>query len=197
MDRALLARLAEVVDQATAAFDAYDYTTALETTERFFWGFCDDYLELVKERAYAEEGGAETASAKAALAVALHVQLRLLAPFLPYVTEEVWSWWQDGSVHLTTWPEAGEVGGAEADPTLLDLVAGALTGIRGAKSQAKASMRAPLRLVEISGTPAQLAAIESARADLCKAGKVSGELVLVPVDDATELTVRAELAPAE
>ncbi len=197
VDRALLARLAEVVDQATAAFDAYDYTTALETTERFFWEFCDDYLELVKERAYAEEGGAETASAKAALAVALHVQLRLLAPFLPYVTEEVWSWWQDGSVHLTTWPEAGEVGGAEADPTLLDLVAGALTGIRGAKSQAKASMRAPLRLVEISGTPAQLAAIESARADLCKAGKVSGELVLVPVDDATELTVRAELAPAE
>jgi valyl-tRNA synthetase len=197
VDCALLGRLEVVVRRATEAFDAYDYTTALEVTEKFFWEFCDDYLELVKERAYDEDGGPATASAKAALAVALHVQLRLLAPFLPYATEEVWSWWQEGSIHHTSWPVGTDLGAAAAaDPTMVDAVAAALIGIRGAKSQAKVSMKAELSRVEIAGPPALVAAAEAAAGDLRRAGRITGDLVFTPDESAQQISVAADVATA-
>jgi valyl-tRNA synthetase len=198
VDCALLGRLDEVVRKATDAFEAYDYSTALEVTEKFFWEFCDDYLELVKERAYGDPRDPATASARAALAIALGVQLRLLAPFLPYVTEEVWSWWQDGSIHRAPWPASTDLGAAAAStPALLDAVAAALIGIRGAKSQAKVSMKAPLARVEISGPAEQVALVEQAADDLRASGKVTGELVFSAVEGATEISVAAELAQTD
>lgn len=194
VDTALLARLAGVVRRATEAFEAYDYTTALEVTEKFFWEFCDDYLELVKERAYAEAGDASD-SARSTLACALQVQLRLLAPFLPYVTEEVWSWWQEGSVHRAAWPTVTELGSAAAsDGTVIDAVAAALGGIRGAKSQAKVNMKTPLARVEVTGPEKAVRDAEVAASDLRAAGKITGDLVFTVVPDATELTVAAEIA---
>jgi valyl-tRNA synthetase len=102
IDRALLSRLADVVDEATTAYDGYDPARALERSEAFFWTFCDDYIELVKNRAYSDT--AEAASASRALRLALDVLLRLFAPVLPFATEEVWSWWRSGSVHRASWP---------------------------------------------------------------------------------------------
>ncbi|MFL6136096.1 MAG: valine--tRNA ligase [Nocardioidaceae bacterium] len=195
VDRAMLAGLATTITRATEAFEGYDYTTALEVTEKFFWEFCDDYLELVKERAYGVRGDGPAASAKAALGIALHVQLRLLAPFLPYVTEEVWSWWQEGSIHRASWPVSGDLGSAAAaDPAIVDAIAAALIGIRGTKSHAKVSMRAELSRVEITGPTDQVAAVASAAEDLRKAGKITGELVFTTDPDAEAITVEAELA---
>jgi valyl-tRNA synthetase len=194
VDQAMLAKLAAVVERATAAFESYDYTTALEVTERFFWTFCDDYVELVKERAYGARGEGPAASAKSALAIALHVQLRLLAPFLPYVTEEVWSWWQDGSVHRQPWPSADEVRVGDADPAMIDAVSSVLAGLRGIKSGAKVSMRTELTSASVTGPEHEVALAARAGDDLRAAGKIVGETSFTGTDDA-ELTVTADIAP--
>jgi valyl-tRNA synthetase len=183
LDRAMLAALADVVDDATAAFDRYDYTRALERTESFFWQFCDDYLELVKNRAYA--GGPAAASASSALGLALSTLLRLFAPFLPFVTEEVWSWWQEGSVHRAPWPSAADVRAVARDGSaeLLDAAGWALGLVRKAKSDAKVSMRAAVARAVVRQSAAGLALVRLAESDLRDAGSIA-ELVFEEGDPA-------------
>ena len=192
VDKAMLAALAGVVQAATKSFEAFDYTGALEAAETFFWAFCDDYLELVKERAYGAHSPEEQASAQAALALALDVQLRLFAPFLPFVTEEVWRWTNDTSVHRAQWPtvDALSTGG---DPALLADVATALIAIRGAKSNAKVSMKAEVAKAAFSGPADVVERLQVIEPDLRAVGRLVGDVSWTAAE--TPLSVDVELAP--
>ncbi|WP_136706916.1 valine--tRNA ligase [Agromyces sp. H66] len=174
VDRSMLAGLADVVASATRAYEGYDHARALEVTETFFWTFCDDYLELVKERAYGEPSP-EQASAVAALKTALGVLLRLFAPVIPFATEEAWRWSHDESVHVAEWPTLDELDArGEAGVELLELTSLALTGIRRAKTDAKASQKTPVVSAVIAAPAAAIALLRSAESDLRAVGRIAG-----------------------
>ncbi|MBD9233020.1 MAG: valine--tRNA ligase, partial [Rothia mucilaginosa] len=216
LDRSLLARLAYLIEEATTAFEKYEYARALQICESFFWSFTDDFVELVKDRAYGARGEEEQASVLAALATTLDALLRLFAPFLPFVTEEIWSWWRAGSVHRAEWPQAlpilegtllaeysaqNPTAGisaqwvlADADPTQIDSlkqilpdVAEALGGLRKAKSDAKVKQRTEVESATIAAPQAQLDRVEAGLGDLKAAGNAR-ELALVASEG--ELEVR-------
>jgi valyl-tRNA synthetase len=190
VDKAMLAALKNQIAVATKAFEDYDHTKALETTETFFWTFADDYVELVKERAYGQGDFTpeQVGSAVLALRQALGIMVRLLAPFIPYATEEVWSWWQQGSVHRASWPSESELADY-SDADLYGLASEALVLVRKTKSDAKLSMKAEILSAELSG-PAELAKL---RSDLMAVGKIA-QLALS--EGALALT-KVEFAPAE
>ncbi|MCR1159892.1 MULTISPECIES: valine--tRNA ligase [Micrococcaceae] len=196
LDRALLAQLSDVVAQSTKAFENYDYARALQITESFFWQFTDDYVELIKDRAYGAAGEAEQASVLAALATTLDALLRLFAPFLPFATEEVWGWWRTGSVHRAAWPAAVEI--TDGDTTMLSTVGVALSGIRKAKSEAKVKQRTEVLSAAITAPEVLVAQLKAGLGDLKAAANAkeitlqSGEgdltvsdVVLAPVEDVT------------
>ena len=198
LDTAMLAGLADLVADATTAFDDFDYARALERTETFFWRFCDDYLELVKGRAYGDDGeavGPGTESARAALAIALSTLHRLFAPILPYTCEEAWSWWMEGSVHRAPWPDAARIRALAGDgrPAALDVAGAVLSELRGAKSAAKVSMRTPIDSAQVTDTPERIELLRTVASDVAEAGKVTDLQLLV--GDA--LRVDATLAPAD
>ncbi len=200
IDQSLLLNLADVVRDATTAFENYDHTKALELAEKFFWNFTDDYLELVKERAYGQGGfnADEQASALVALRQALLTLLRLFAPFLPFATDEVWSWWQvgKGSIHRSSWPTEAELvqGLNSSNLDLLPLASQALFGTRKAKSDAKASMKAEVLSANLVAPKELIARLELLSPDLKAAGRIA-ELTFVSGEELAITEV--VLAPAE
>ncbi len=181
VDRAMVRNLAALVDDVTKAFEGYDYARVLQRTETFFWGFCDDYLELVKGRRYGEQGAEGAASANAALTAALSVMLRLFAPFLPFVTEEVWSWWREGSIHTAAWPTAGELTSlladnspstAKTDQATYQFATEVLFEVRKQRSEAKQPLKVPITRVSVKAEAAAIALMPVVDADLRAALRV-------------------------
>jgi valyl-tRNA synthetase len=212
LDRAMIARLATVVEEATSSFEDYDYARALERVEGFFWWYCDFYLELVKGRRYdsdrSEIGQQATASVSRALGASLSVFQRLFAPFLPFVAEEVWSWWQPGSVHHAPWPQEAELkgalggdGGSESgggghvlEEEALAITAEVLREVRKAKSQARRPMRAPVRRVVVRDSARRLEALELGSGDLLQAGSIEALERVVDEEFAVEVDLAEEPA---
>ena len=208
IDRAVLAALANVVDAATAAFEDFGHARALEVTESFFWTFCDDYIELVKDRANDFDGSHDTAavrSARATLAIAVDTFVRLLAPFLPFATEEVWSWYRTGSVHRAAWPQSDGLreASAGADAELVARAGAALAALRKVKSEAKTSQKTPILSVALAvaaDRPEYAEAIEVVRADLTEAAKVTGPFTVeqaAPAADSAEGAFPVTVTAAE
>ena len=194
LDRAAMAKMAKVVYDATESLNNYEHSKALETIEDFFWQFCDDYIELVKNRAYgtAESTGVEPSpqavkSARTTLGLGLDAFARLLAPFLPYTAEEVWSWMHagEGSVHHAPWPKPITYATAafKASPELLTQAGAALTALRGIKSKAKVSMKTPILSVMLNVNDELHDALAPALGDIAEAARVTGRISLQKASD--------------
>ncbi len=198
IDRAMITSLAALVEEATTLFDDCQYATVLERAERWFWSFCDDYLELVKSRRYGAQGPDLAGSANTALLASLSTLLRLFAPFLPFVTEEVWSWWQEGSVHRAPWPTSAEllmqIGGADQSAALaLERAALVLGEVRKTKSEARRKLSTPVAQLVVRDTAVHLDALRAAEADLVSSGFVQA----LSLQQAESLSVEVTLAADE
>ena len=182
-DLAMLAALRQVVSEVTKSLEGFDYAAALRTAESFFWSFCDDYVEMVKRRRMADDGAA--ASAIAASRLALSIQLRLFAPFLPFVTEEVWSGWQQGSVHRAAWPTVAEIDAVAAgspDARLYVTTSEILAAVRFARSAKKLAFSTPVKVVALSMTDSQFAEWNKVKQDVlacCNVGEFRDAVVTV------------------
>jgi valyl-tRNA synthetase len=198
LDRAMLAGLADLVDEATRAFEGFDYARALERTEAWFWAFTDDHVELVKSRAYeGDPAGAD--SARQALRLAISTLLRLFAPFLPFVTEEVWSWWHPGSVHLQAWPNGDDlrgstaVDGQPANARIAEVAAQAIAEIRKHKTAARRSLATPVVACTLTDTAERLELLRPALADVAAAARAEK----ITLSEGDGLAVDIELAPVD
>jgi valyl-tRNA synthetase len=197
LDRGMLSSLSALVKESTEQFEAYDYAKVLEQSERFFWSFCDDYLELVKGRRYGDFTPEGAASANSAMLVALSTLLRLFAPFLPFVTEEVWSWWRSGSVHHATWPTADEVvepiGGHDANAVqVFEETRAALGEIRRIKALEKRPVKA---VIERAVMPQRFESLTPAAQDFQAAAHIR-DLTFGQIEE-PQLTFAAVEPPPE
>lgn len=199
LDRSVVAQLGEVIKQATEAMDSYNHTRALEVTETFFWTFCDDYLELVKERAYNRDGKwtpAQAMSARSALAIVVDNVVRLFAPFIPFAAEEVWSWYRPGSIHNATWPTTLEVEEVDGNPAVMEAASQALIKMRRVKSEAKVSPRTPYLHVTLEAPAGMVDLLELSRDDLALVTHVEGEFTIRPSAEEEVSVVDFELGEA-
>jgi valyl-tRNA synthetase len=193
LDRGMLQNLAAVVDEATAELDNYEYAKALAKIESFFWDFCDNYVEAAKSRKYGDFGAEAAASASTAMRLALSVLLRLLAPYLAFACEEVWSWTNSGSIHRAAWPTRDEVirvsGTDTSAQQAVAHVTEALNTIRKGKVDQKVSIGTPVQEVVYQAAEEAIACLKLVERDL-KAASRTESLILKTGEPGVQITLK-------
>jgi len=173
LDRWILTRLHRAVAKASEQFERFEYCDARLSVEDFFWNdFCDNYLELIKARAYEADP-----SALRTLYHCLDAVLRLFAPFVPHVTEEIYHhlFPRHGSIHARErWPRSADYPVDDAAEATGIAVVEALNFMRKAKSEAGVSIKFPVEHVALEA--GLLARITPSLADLMAAGNVTGKI---------------------
>ncbi|MBS3091031.1 valine--tRNA ligase [Candidatus Pacearchaeota archaeon] len=150
-DRLFLIQLNKLINSSTKAFEEYNYSRAKLEADLFFWStLCDNYLEIVKNRVYNGKEN-EKASAFYTLYQSLLIILKLMAPFTPYITEELYQehfkkYENKKSIHIESWPEKIKVKSSKADDDTWNKLLDIITKARQAKSEAKKSMKAEINL---------------------------------------------------
>jgi len=194
LDRGMLQNLAVLVDEATAELEHYEYAKALAKVESFFWDFCDNYVEAAKSRRYGDFGPEAAASAATAMRLALSVFLRLLAPYLAFVCDEVWSWTNSGSVHRAAWPTRDEIlhvsGSDESARQAVLHVTEALNAIRKGKVDQKVSIGTPVQQVTYQAPDDAIACLKLVERDLKAASRADALVLRAGADHAVEITLK-------
>ena len=204
-DRAAIAQLRPLIERATKAFDNFDYSQSLQFTEEFFWAmFCDNYIELAKPRTYKDELSEERLSAASSLRLIHRALVRLLAPLVPFITDEVWHWAYSGdadmqeSVHSSPWPSLDEFASVTepSDAGTWDVLLEVVDGIRKAKSDKQVSVKAPVETVEVAHTKAFLGMLAPALGDLMSMMEIDN-VDMVPTPSATEAGITVVMKEVE
>jgi len=148
IDKLFLEELNKLVESSTNSFEKYEYSKAKSETEKFFWNlFTGDYLETVKKRVY-QGTGDKKLSAQYTLHQSLLTILKLIAPIMPFVTEEIYQTYykkteKTSSIHLTQWPEAKP---STKQSNIFHTFQNILSKIRQEKSNAKKPMNSEIIL---------------------------------------------------
>jgi valyl-tRNA synthetase len=174
-DKWVLHRLNSVINEATAALEKYEFAHALTPIRVFFWhDFCDNYLEMVKERLY-KGSGDEAAAARYCLWRVLRDCSLLLAPFVPHVTEAVYQeflkkFQKEKSVHLMAWPGADELEIDKSMDAVGEKLKAVIAAVRKFKTESQMAQNAELAGLTVYG--ADNKEIRDAEADLRETLKV-------------------------
>ena len=174
-DRAVIAELRPLIERATESFDKFDYAQALQLTEEFFWQtFCDNYLELAKPRTYDEELTEGRLSACATFRLLHRALVRMLAPYLPFLNEDIWGWAYNAdagmqpSVHRSPWPTLDELAAIPA-PKFAETYAASVAvidAVRKSKAEANLSVKAPVETTQVTAKKVTLDALQPALDDI-------------------------------